>query len=156
MNGHKKICRASDQGFSLLEVIVVLAIAASVMALVLPNIWRKPPDIALRTTAIEMASMLRAVRAVAVRQNGDGTFLIDTVARTYWSDMYPTPRVIPASISVNAELPARARLTATTGRYRFHPDGTASGGSITLIEGDKTATIAIDSQTGNAEVRWNR
>ncbi len=145
-----------DEGFSLLELIVVLAMVAAITALSLPNLWRKPADIALRTTALDMAAMMRATRADAVRRNNERAFLIDPAQRTYWTDAQPAPRAIPAALGIDAEFSARTRETALSGRYAFFADGTSSGGKIVLREGAATATISIDGLTGNAEVQWTR
>lgn len=151
--------RSSDKGFSLLELVIVLAIVAGITALSLPNIWRRPAGLALRTTALDMAAMMRATRADAVRRNNERAFLIDPAQRIYWSDAYPAPKPIPGILGVDTEFSARARVSlasGASGRYAFFADGTASGGKIVLREGAAVATIAIDNLTGNAEVRWTR
>ena len=148
--------RSGDDGFSLLELVIVLAMVAGITALSLPNLWRRPVDVALRATALDMAAMMRATRADAVRRNGERAFLIDPAQRTYWSDANPAPRPIPASLGIEADFSARARVQTTSGRYAFFADGTASGGAIVLREGTTTATIAINGLTGNAEVQWSR
>ena len=148
--------RSGDDGFSLLELVIVLAMVAGITALSLPNLWRRPVDVALRATALDMAAMMRATRADAVRRNSERAFLIDPAQRTYWSDANPAPRPIPASLGIDAEFSARVRVQTTSGRYAFFPDGTASGGAIVLREGTATATIEINGLTGNAEVQWSR
>lgn len=145
-----------DNGFSLLELVIVLAMIAGITALSLPNFWRRPAELSLRTTALDMATMMRATRADAVRRNIERAFLIDPAQRTYWSDANPAPKPIPSTLGIDAEFAARARLSAASGRYAFFADGTASGGKIVLREGDVSATIAIDGLTGNAEVQWMR
>lgn len=145
-----------DDGFTLLELVVVLAIVAAIAALSLPNLWRKPVDLALRTTALDMAAMMRATRTDAVRRNNERAFLVNPAQRTYWSDVNPAPRPIPASLGIDAQFSAREPASAGAGRYTFFADGTASGGSIVLREGAASATIAIDGLTGNAEVKWTR
>jgi general secretion pathway protein H len=145
-----------DDGFTLLELVIVLAMVAGIAALTLPNLWRKPVDLALRTTALDMAAMMRATRAEAVRRNNERAFLVNPAQRTYWSDASPAPRPIPASLGIDAQFSAPERTLAGSGRYAFFADGTASGGRIVLREGAASATIAIDGLTGNAEVRWAR
>lgn len=145
-----------DEGFSLLELVIVLAMVAGITALSLPNLLRQPVDLALRTTALDMAAVMRATRADAVRRNNERAFLIDPAQRTYWSDANPAPRPIPAALGIDTEFSAQARISASAGRYAFFADGTASGGKIVLREGAATATIAIDGLTGNAEVQWTR
>lgn len=151
-----RISLRANEGFTLLEMLVVLAIISGIAAFTLPNVWRRPPDLALRDTALDMAAMMRATRAGAIRANGERAFEIDPSNRRYWSDIAPAPRAIPAVLSIGASFRAEAQNAGKGGRVAFYADGTASGGSIVLREGQSSATIAVDWLTGNATVDWSR
>ncbi|MEQ1718047.1 MAG: GspH/FimT family pseudopilin [Hyphomicrobium sp.] len=152
--------RRGAAGFSLLEMLCVLAILASAAALSFPNVWRRPVEAGLRATALDMAGALRAARMEAIRHNRAAAFFIDVGARQYWVGGGGPRRAIPAALAVEATLPESGRLTDGAGRYAFYPDGSAGGGAIRLTRQGgpqgSGATIGINWLTGAAEVSWDR
>lgn len=145
-----------DAGFSLLELVVMLAIIAGAAALALPNIWRKPVDLTLRSVALDMAALMRATRADAVRANSQRAVNIDTQSKLYWSEPYRAPRAVPRDLLIEADTPKRFQTASEVGRFVFFADGSSSGGQIKLRHGASRAMITINWLTGNAEVQWQR
>src|SRR5437588_11968329 len=73
--------RGQEAGFTLIEVIVVLAVLAFARALI---VGYKPPwssGLGLRGTAAELASSLRLARSVAMLRNRPVLFELDLSAR---------------------------------------------------------------------------
>src|SRR2546423_15666081 len=73
--------RGQEAGFTLIEVIVVLAVLAFAMALI---VGYKPPwssGLGLRGTAAELASSLRLARSEAILQNRPVLFELDPSGR---------------------------------------------------------------------------
>lgn len=61
--------RSGNAGYTLIELILVLAIAAITWALVMPSLGQWAGDLRLRLAAQQMASVLRAARGYAVLHN---------------------------------------------------------------------------------------
>ena len=134
-----------ERGFSLLELIVVLAILSLVLVAVAPLVspWRGGAliDVAARDVALT----LRATRAAAIYGNKGATFTLDGAAGQYWSDAVPGRRTLPA------------RVTATfaagqTGQIQFFPDGSASGGTVVLRDAHRSTAVQVDALSGRAKV----
>src|SRR5215470_16434302 len=73
--------QASERGFTLLEMVCVIAIVAMVAAVLMPLVPRNTSRARLQAYAIEVASLLKADRNVAIRQAAEVSTLIDTSSR---------------------------------------------------------------------------
>ncbi|MBI3458503.1 MAG: prepilin-type N-terminal cleavage/methylation domain-containing protein [Candidatus Rokubacteria bacterium] len=73
---------ARGGGFTLLELIVVLAIIAAATALVLPSVGRGTEGLRLRSEAGRVAALLREARLAAVSQRHPTRVVLDRVRNT--------------------------------------------------------------------------
>ena len=138
-------------GFTLVEMLAVIAILVLVAALTLP-LLRPPPDrLRLEAAARTLASALRLSRAKAIAVNGDVVLAIDTERRLFESSAVPATR-IDRDISVAMTLAAPERRGRSTGAIRFFADGTSSGGDIVLTLGARHAHIEVNWLTGEARL----
>jgi general secretion pathway protein H len=139
--------RPGEHGFSLLEMIVVLAILSLVLVAVTPlvNPWRRGAMIDV--AAHDVALALRAARATAIYGNRVATFTFDGNAGQYWSDTAPVRKALPPRIAA-AFLPGETAL----GRIQFFPDGGASGGTIVLRDAYRSAAIQVNALSGRTKV----
>jgi general secretion pathway protein H len=112
------------RGFTLVELLVVLAIAAGAAALVGSG-WRAAAE---RSGALAVLAELRTARARAIAERRETAWL---------------PRALPGGIAVAAE-PAPVR---------FFADGGSSGAEITLGAGPRREVIEVDWLTGRAALR---
>jgi general secretion pathway protein H len=138
--------RAGERGFSLIELIVVLAIlsVAAVAVAPLATPWQR--GTLVNVAARDVALALRAARAAAIHANQETIFTLDGAAGQYWSDRAPAPKPLPARVTA-AFAPGLPQ-----GRIRFFPDGGASGGTIVLSDPHRSASIRIDALSGRATV----
>ena len=72
-----------NSGFTLFELLVVLAIVSLVAAFAVPQFWAAIPGVELRQTASSVASTLRSARSQAILKNRDQDFILDGAASTY-------------------------------------------------------------------------
>jgi general secretion pathway protein H len=143
---------ARPNGFTLVELLVVLTIIALIVALAPIAMYRTMPSLELRTTTRELAAALRNTRSAAIRDNREMALTLDVEAGWYRLDGREGEREIDPEIELKL-------LTATievedegVGRIRFFPDGTSTGGQITLARGEDTYYILVDWLSGRVEI----
>ena len=151
------VCRFSHQGFTLIELIVIIAVIgllAAITALSIPG-WRA--NITLRTTARDVVSNFQFARVEAAKRNspilvqvtaggagvGDCTVFIDNgQGGGTASDSTPNGGEVIRVL----ELPGRMSISSTTiSPYVFNTRGipTSGGGTVRLTNGDKTYDVIL-------------
>lgn len=136
-------------GFTMLESLVVLAIVALVAGM--SSQLLRPPSGKLRIEAASRAlcATLRATRSRAIATNGDASVVIDLERKTYMSPI-AGEGVLPQDAALSVSVANSQRLTATQGAIAFFPDGSSTGGDVTLEGAGARATIGVNWLTGEA------
>ena len=133
---------AADDGFTLIEMIVVLVILALVGTIVLARGPMHSATLELRAQARTMASDMRLLRANAISTDHDVVFTVDADHRDYGVLNGPRHKL--------------ANAVGIDGRVApivFHADGSASAGVIILREGERRLGVRVDWLTGQVAVR---
>lgn len=141
-----------SRGYTLIEVLVALAVIGMVLAAVPLMAGGPRPGAEARAAAIEVASALRRTRTAAIAGFRSETFILDIERGTYRAGAAGSETPLPEGLEV-ALYTARSELEdETTGRIRFFPDGSATGGRVTLVGGSHSYVVAVDWLTGTVEV----
>ncbi len=139
-------------GFTLVELMVVLVIAALIMALVGTSISRSVSGAEMRNAARKLASSLRYTRTHAILVKSEQVFLVDTENR-----MYTAPKRDPVELpeGMNVQLTtARSELTSeNVGGIRFFPDGGSTGGHVLLEANGRIYRVNVAWLTGEASIQ---
>lgn len=136
-------------GFTLLELIVALAIAALVFALVIPSSLHRNAHVTLQRTARDLAEALRVTRSRAVLDNRSMRFMVDTDRATWRIEGAKTLNSLPSGMRVVLVTAAEETEGKSLGAIRFYPDGSSTGGDLTLSLGKDQVDVAVDWLTGN-------
>lgn len=139
-------------GYTVIELLVVLAILAAVAGLVAPSFVRPAGNQDLMAATIDLAASLRLARAAARAGNAEQALVIDLAARRYWAAGVVPPRAISPALDLVVDVPDGERLPGAAGRLRFFADGSASGGTIGLRRGNHAASIVVDWLNGDVRV----
>jgi general secretion pathway protein H len=141
-----------QNGFTLVELLVVLVILGLLLSLAPAAFDRALPGLQLKEAAHDLAGALRQARGFAVRDNREAVLLIDTEAHTYHVEETGNPRQLAPDIEITL-LTAESELTDEfTGGMRFFPDGTSTGGQVKLSRGTRDYAVRVDWLTGRVEI----
>src|SRR5262245_32170232 len=116
-------------GFTLLELLVVLAILVLVAAVALPRLTGPSDGARLQTAVRDLIGGLRLTRAAAITGNVEMALVIDLEQRTLQSPVVPSKR-FEADIASEMKIADTERATRSRGGFRFFPDGSSTGGDI--------------------------
>ena len=138
------------RGFTLLELLVVLAIAGLLMAAVPPLISAVIPGAELKGATRGLAVSLREARFDAISRGVpvDVVFVADPAAYTIANEQarsLPRNAMLRVSnlSSSTAREPAYPVAMTEPFRLRFFPDGSSSGANILLSRGKHSYSISI-------------
>ncbi len=143
------------RGFTLLELVVVLVVMAVVAAVAAPPLMGRIGSVQARTAARDVATALRQTRSEAIGANVDVAFGVDIDAHTYAIEGRP-PHRLPPDLAVSLFTADSERLGPTAGAIRFFPDGSSTGGEITLAGAGGTSVVRVEWLTGQIRIEEGR
>jgi general secretion pathway protein H len=139
-------------GFTLLEVVCVLAIIAILAAILLPIVPRGTSRARLESYAIETAAMLKADRNAAMRNRVQVATLVDAPSRLVRSGATGRVVQIPSDVAFDAVLAARCNQRPAGASISFFASGMSCGGAIALTRLGTGYEIRVNWLTGGVEV----
>ncbi len=139
------------RGFTLIELLVVLAVLGFALTLI---IGYRPPwstGLSMRGTANELASGLRLARSEAISTNRPVVLELDLANHQYRVGG-KVARSLPPALTMELSTLVSERRNATAGRIRFNPDGSSTGGRITMTDGKGTLAVGVDWLSGRVSI----
>ena len=143
---------SGQHGFTLLEMVCVLAIIALLAAVLLPFIPHETSRSRLQAYALQTAALLKIDRNAAIRRQTSVATLVDAEARAIRSGTSRAVVVIPDDVRFDALLPETCRRRAALSTISFFANGTSCGGAIALTRFDVGYEIRVNWLTGRIEV----
>lgn len=148
-------------GFTLVEMLVVLAIIGMLMGISLPFTSSFGKGLKIKTTARAIAGVLRVAKSNAVTLRKNYSVVFDVKKDEYWIEdasgqVYEKKYSLPASIKFEVKDNKEADpVTFKDDKATFNPSGgmEESGGSVTFTDkqGD-SRTISVIGSTGKISV----
>jgi general secretion pathway protein H len=136
-------------GFTLVEMIVVLAILGLIAAVTLPAVTTPTDSVRLRAVGSDLLGALRLTRAAAISRHAEMALVLDLEARTLQSPVVRETR-FASDIGVGMVIAEPERTSPSRGAFRFFPDGSSTGGDIRLQLARREARICVSWLTGEA------
>jgi general secretion pathway protein H len=141
-----------EVGFTLLEVIVVLVIGAVMYALILGVPFRGASVADLKSAARTLASGLRQAQTLAMVSRRDAVLTLDVEARQYVLAGESEPKELPKDIELKLFTAQSEIQSENKGSIRFYPDGSSTGGRITVKAGERRYLVDVDWLTGRVSI----
>jgi general secretion pathway protein H len=142
----------SERGFTLLEMVCVLALIAMMAAVLLPFIPHQTSRSRLQAYALQTATLLKADRNAAIRRGVDVATLVDAGSRSIRSGATADVIRIPDDVRFDALLPQTCNRRAALSTISFFASGMSCGGAIALTRLDAGYEIRVNWLTGRIEI----
>jgi len=138
---------AATGGFSLLELLVVLMIVAIMMGLLSMSVSRGVSGAEVRNASRQIAAGMRYTRSLALRTKQAQRFIVDVEDKS-WQAGDREEKRLPEGMEVELFTAREEMLDETRGAIRFFPDGSATGGRVTVSAGEREWDIGVEWLTG--------
>ena len=139
-------------GFTILELLVVLVIGAIAYSLVLGVPFRGPSTADLKAASRALASGLRQAQSMALATRRDATLTLDLEAREYEVSGTEGTRALPKGLELKLFTSQSEVSSERKGSIRFYPDGSSTGGRITVKSGERQYLVDVDWLTGRVSI----
>lgn len=138
---------AAHQGFTLIELMVVFAIMALVVAMAPVAYDRLKDGVQYRDTVRTMISQLRSARYIAVSQGEPVRFTVDLQTRHY--GYTGSVKDIPETVDLRATVADREFVPNSSASIVFLASGGSTGGSVEILRKNGAGTrLRVDWLSG--------
>jgi general secretion pathway protein H len=141
-----------QSGFTLLEVIVVLSLGAVMYALLMAGPMRGASMADLKYSARMLASGLRQAQGAAMTTRRDALLTLDLDSREFTVPGDSGPQRLPEGIDLKLFTAQSEVMSERRGAIRFYPDGSSTGGRITVSTGERKFLVDVDWLTGRVSI----
>lgn len=142
----------SAKGFTLIELLVVMVLMGVILAVVPMALFNVLPGAELKGAARDIAAGLRQARSLAVLGNRDVDFVVDIAARDYAILGKGESRALPERLEIQLETAQSDLSDEDVGVISFFPDGSSTGGRVTLGWEGREYHVMVDWLTGQVSV----
>jgi general secretion pathway protein H len=156
--GPSLVCRLAcmntssrNGGFTLIELILVLVIAATVSAMAFRFAQDGPSTTELKAGTRQVAAALRLARSEAITQRKEVGFTLSLVKKEF-NLTGEQPVSLSSDIDLKLFTAEEYVQDANTGTIQFFPDGSSSGGRVTLSLRDMIFEVDVDWMTGRIAI----
>jgi len=146
--------RRRRSGFTLMEALVVMGLIA-LMAGMGSQLVRSPSGrLRLESATRGLCATLRATRSRAIGTNSETSVVMDLDRKSYTSPV-GGEGLLPDETNIRLNIANSQQVSARKGAITFFPDGSSTGGDITLDAPTARATIGVNWLTGETTCAVN-
>ncbi len=142
----------SSKAYSLIEILVVLAILTLIVTIVPPFIPNVIASSSVKSAARELASHLKQAQINAISKQEETTLSLNVEQHTYVLGKTKENLKLPDEAKLSLVTAKSEQLSEDEGRIRFFPDGSSTGGQIKLSYINKDYLIDVHWLTGKVRI----
>lgn len=139
-----------ERGFTVIEILAGLLLLSLAASIALPALT-SGSGIKVQSAARIVAAGLRQTRDRAMTTNRDAIMELDVRRRRM--ALGSRSRQLARDLQMALLTARRERIDAGRGAIRFFPDGSSTGGRVTLVAGAQTFLVDVDWLTGRVSLR---
>jgi prepilin-type N-terminal cleavage/methylation domain-containing protein len=137
--------RKYSPGFTLVELLIVMAVVSICLAIAMPDIATFSSGYKLRAAAREVASDLQFTRLLAVKENKAFRVI-------FGSDSYQVIRLSDGSVAKSRSFgPEYPDISLTNAAIDFDPRGLSNGSTVTVANPKGTKNVSV-APTGRVAI----
>lgn len=144
--------RRRARGFTLIELVMVLMLAALAITVAAVAVSRSLGSAKVRAAGQDLVAALRYTRAQAIVTRKQQALELDVEKRSYNAPRRGEVQ-LPTDMELRLFTAAEERTGDTSGRVRFYPDGSSTGGRIKLVHRGRAWDVEIAWLTGEVRLR---
>ncbi len=143
------------RGFTLIEMMAVLMLMALIAGAVAFSLGSNLKGVKTRAAVRDLTAAMRYTRGQAIVKHEQRALEIDVEARSYQAPGRPVIQM-PEGLEMKLLTAATEQTGDSKGLIRFFPDGSSSGGRVTLKRGDHEWRVEIAWLTGEVRMEERR
>lgn len=139
-----------QRGFTLVELMLVIVLIAMTYVLVPRYLFSGVSGADLKASSRDIAAGLRMARAEAVTTRRGTALLLDLDKRNF--TVAGSVRQLPEAVELKLFTAQSEIVNERQGAIRFFPDGSSTGGRITVASGERKYEVDVDWLTGRVSI----
>jgi len=145
--------RGGEAGFTLLELLLVLLLLGLAYGVAAPMIGAGSTGLDVQAASRQIAAGLRKARGTAVGTRGEATLTLDVEGRRFAVSGDPKDYALPKRLEFALFTAQSEVVRDGSAGIRFFPDGSSTGGRVTVSAGEAKREVDVDWITGRVTIR---
>jgi general secretion pathway protein H len=142
-----------SRGFTLLEILMVLAIAAGAYAVLAASLGGGGASSAdLKAGARTVAAGLRQAQSTAMSTRRDALLTLDIETREFRLTGEERTFRLPEKLDLQVYTAQGEVESDKRASIRFYPDGSSTGGRVTVASGERKYLVDVEWLTGRVKI----
>lgn len=149
----------SSQGFTFLEIIIVVLILAALIGLSVPRFKNTFLDLQFRQSCSDFVSTLNYARQSAILNRAEYIIRLNADEAVYWversveKDGAPAFEKAPGRFGKANVLPKSVSIACEKDSITFYPDGSADVVTVTFSNAIKKISISTEGSSSDVKIR---